>query len=69
LIIQDVIILAQKGRIIYTKILQLLLEREEPNNDWTKEDLQEKEELTQQLGYTLKIKILLDIISSLAPPV
>jgi hypothetical protein len=59
---------AQKGRIVYTKTLQLLLERKEPNNNWTKEDLQEKKNLTQQLGYTLKVKTLPDIISSSAPP-
>jgi hypothetical protein len=45
LIIQDIIVLAQKKRITYTKILQLLLEREEPNNNWTKKNLQEKKKL------------------------
>jgi hypothetical protein len=33
LIIQGIIVPAQKGRIVYTKILQLLLEKKEPNND------------------------------------
>jgi hypothetical protein len=33
LIVQGVMVPAQKERIVYTKTLQLLLEREEPNND------------------------------------